>query len=303
MYRYCSFGCEVDSELECPELGLASSCITKPDVQIRFGHVPDRIADCALDDGFSQVGPDVYLLRLEGIANFCVSNGCEIVIERCESCPIQLVRLYLLSQCFGALLHQRGCLILHASSVVTSRGALVFMGPSGVGKSSMAAAFVGRGYKLLAEDLCALSCSNGGGKQVLPGLRQIRLWSDSVEQFAYDKKAMDRVWDREDKYSTLLVEEASRESAGVLAIYALVPSAAGSVAVERMSSSSAVTALVKNTFRMEYLRALGRQESHFRQVVALAGSVDVKTLTRPIDRFAVDEQIDLIENENAFQPV
>jgi hypothetical protein len=51
----------------------------------------------------------------------------------------------------------------HGSAVLTSRGALLILGPSGSGKSSLAAEFEHRGYPLLADDTCALQ-------------RDLRLW-------------------------------------------------------------------------------------------------------------------------------
>ena len=63
------------------------------------------------------------------------------------------IRVFLLGSCLGALLHQRGVLALHASAIETDQGAVLFMGDSGMGKSTTLQAFIKRGYKMLADDI------------------------------------------------------------------------------------------------------------------------------------------------------
>ena len=50
------------------------------------------------------------------------------------------VRVFLLGSCIGALLHQRGILVLHAGAIHTDKGAVLFTGPWGIGKSTLLAA-------------------------------------------------------------------------------------------------------------------------------------------------------------------
>ncbi|MCP4397035.1 MAG: hypothetical protein GY801_07015 [bacterium] len=62
----------------------------------------------------------------------------------------------------GALLHQRELLPLHGSAIKVNDGVCVFVGLSGNGKSTVAAAFRQRGYQVLADDVCVVSIREDG---------------------------------------------------------------------------------------------------------------------------------------------
>jgi hypothetical protein len=67
----------------------------------------------------------------------------------------------------------------HASGVEI-RGHRGFLGEAGRGKSTLAAAFARRGYRILTDDCLHLSPS-AGGYRVRPWSSGIRLWQDSIE--------------------------------------------------------------------------------------------------------------------------
>ena len=62
----------------------------------------------------------------------------------------------------AALLQQRGVMTLHASAIETQAGAVLFAGPSGIGKSSLAAALVERGNTMLADDVTGVVLDAAG---------------------------------------------------------------------------------------------------------------------------------------------
>jgi len=78
------------------------------------------------------------------------------------------------------VLYHFGHPCLHASTVVTSDGAIAFFGSKGQGKSSMAAAFLLRGASLLTDDILPLQRS-GDVIQGLPSLPIMKLWGESAE--------------------------------------------------------------------------------------------------------------------------
>ena len=69
------------------------------------------------------------------------------------------IRLYILGTCMGALLMQRKILPLHGSAIAIDGKAYAFVGDSGAGKSTLASAFLSKGYKLLSDDVIAVSLS------------------------------------------------------------------------------------------------------------------------------------------------
>jgi hypothetical protein len=76
---------------------------------------------------------------------------------------------------------RRGDLPLHGSAVEVDGRALVFCGPGRFGKTTLAAAFLRRGHRILSEDLV---CSRPGGEPaVIPGPATLRVRPDVYERF------------------------------------------------------------------------------------------------------------------------
>lgn len=73
------------------------------------------------------------------------------------------------------LLH-RGDLVLHAAAVEVDGHAILFAAPGGAGKSTLAAAFVQAGYRLLSEDVTCVKMA--GEPSVIPGPAMLRLRPD-----------------------------------------------------------------------------------------------------------------------------
>ena len=107
---------------------------------------------------------------------YAVRGGCEIFYDPAEGASARNVRLYLLGSAFGALLHQRGILPLHANAVALDGQVHAFLGHPGAGKATLAAAFHDRGYRLLSDDVCAVRLDAQDRPWVEPGMPRLRLW-------------------------------------------------------------------------------------------------------------------------------
>ena len=79
----------------------------------------------------------------------------------------------------GALLAMhlmlRGELVLHASAIQAGGRAVAFVGSSGMGKSTLAAALCEQGYSLVSDDLLRVDPADGGTLLVHPGGTENRL--------------------------------------------------------------------------------------------------------------------------------
>jgi hypothetical protein len=138
--------------------------------------------------------PAGYLLHAPGFARVLVApDGSELL---CDPEP-QSSRwsVLLVAQALPLAATLRGLEVLHASGVVMGEGALagaasLFTGPQGAGKSSLAAALVGRGAKLLSDDTVAFESSDG---ELLahPGAGPLQLRADEHERLsARDRAAL-----------------------------------------------------------------------------------------------------------------
>jgi hypothetical protein len=72
-----------------------------------------------------------------------------------------------------------GITCLHGSVVAVNDRAVIFLGPKGIGKSTIAAAFAQHGFAMLSDDLAVLQDTENGF-MAQPGYPYLRLNSDAV---------------------------------------------------------------------------------------------------------------------------
>ena len=153
---YSVYGLRVHAEIACPELPFHPQPDGNPDVTIRLLPSLPSTSE-SLESGCYEVRPGVFRLVVKGVGRYLVEGGSRISIEPLAGSSTEEVRLFLLGSVIGALLYQRGLFPLHGSAVETRWGAMIFVGAQGIGKSTLAAQFYRRGYRLLSDDVCAVT--------------------------------------------------------------------------------------------------------------------------------------------------
>jgi hypothetical protein len=107
------------------------------------------------------------------------------------------LRSYILGSCLGALLAQRGLLVLHGNALVNEGRAIICLGKSGSGKSTLAYSLMSNGWSLLSDDLVAIN-SDG---MVLPGIPRIKLWRNAVVDLNIDEQYVQPIARNSRKYT------------------------------------------------------------------------------------------------------
>lgn len=222
---YTAFGLVIDSQIQCPELTrshAASISPTSVNVSIRFGRVPERLADPVLDTTHWQARSDAALLRLEewAGARFLIRNGNEIVVETMAGYDAAQMRIFLLGSAMGMLLMQRGQIPLHANTVVIDGVAVAIAGPIGAGKSTLTAELHALGCTFLADDVSAVQIVDGM-PYVAPGYPRIKLWADSVAHLGIDSAELPRIRADVDKYNVSVQRDVHKAYAPLAALYLL----------------------------------------------------------------------------------
>lgn len=169
MYKYHAFGLNIASELELP--GILKGTDDEPDVNISLGKIMIPT---------NQDSPNYYLdhssvyLWWDDIGSVKISNGKEIIVDITNEDEIQMIP-FLLGPVMALILHQRGFLVLHGSSVKINNMAIAFLGHRGFGKSTTAINLYKKGYPLVADDILAIDFDNDGNPIVYPGYLHMRL--------------------------------------------------------------------------------------------------------------------------------
>ena len=111
---------------------------------------------------YALLGNDQIYLRWDGLCEFIVDgDGRRIWFGWLGTDSRESLQVYLLGRALSFALVKQGLEPIHSSTVVLDGSALAFIGESGFGKSSLAATFVGDGYRLLTDDLLLVSQSSG----------------------------------------------------------------------------------------------------------------------------------------------
>lgn len=92
----------------------------------------------------------------------------------------QLLGFVLVGQISVLVLERLGRPSLHGSAIIADQGAVVFLGPKGRGKSTMAASFLRHGAALLTDDVLPLRVQ-ADGVYGEPGLSIMKVWRETAE--------------------------------------------------------------------------------------------------------------------------
>lgn len=211
-YHLC--GWRVRSDLPLPELLPWSGDIQAPvDLQIELGAVEARLADPQYEGALLQLGADgTCRFAIESVASYRIAaDGRSIRVQPRSPADFPAVRAFLFGTVFAIACQRRGVLPLHACCVrlPSPQGpvAVAFSAPSGIGKSTLASAFMRQGYAILADDVTVLSLDKARGVLALPSFPRVKLWEDAMSQFAYGMSGAERVRQGMNKFSVGLEME------------------------------------------------------------------------------------------------
>ena len=117
-----------------------------------------------------------YVLRFPDHADFTITTNPNLIVIRPADVPQETLRHLLIDQVLPLALSLQGRLILHASAVhLPGIGAIGFVGESGRGKSTLAAALAARGARVISDDSLAIDFKSGA-PVAIPAYPGLRLW-------------------------------------------------------------------------------------------------------------------------------
>ena len=278
-YAYQAYGLTIYSTLELPELSPGGAAASEAaELTIRRGQVrPPEAQDGARVIVASPM--EIYLVYQEA-GSFAIHAGREIVVDAPAGLDEDVLRLYLLGPVLALALHQRGWLMLHASAVAIGGRVAAFLGGSGWGKSTMAAALHQRGHALVADDFVAVPAADQAGQapRVYPGFPQIKLWPEAAASVGADASQLPRLHPDYEKRAQRLTQGFAQAALPLAQLYVLAEGE--SIAVERLDKQAALVELVRHSYAARSLPSLD-PAGHLRQCAALLRQAPLFRLVRP----------------------
>lgn len=282
----------IKSEMALTEMVALSGAPDTIDVGITQGAVNPAGLDGAEQIGpFLWATPNVLQLHVPDVARFLISDGKSIVFDPAPGIDEDSVRVFMLGSALGALLFQRGYLVLHGNAVQVGDGCIICVGQSGAGKSTLAAAFMQRGYKLLADDVVPI----GNDCLAIPGFPRIKLWQDAADKLEIDTTTLTRIRPDMEKFNLPIADSFVSRPLPVKHIYIL-----RSDDDENGFSSTAIKGLQKfpalhaNTYRQKFLDSMDLRPDHLSLCGKLAGKTSITRVVRPRMGFNVEQLVDHI---------
>jgi hypothetical protein len=301
IHRHRVYGLTVESWIHFPELEHAPAG-GPTDAVFRLGEVPEELPDCRQRGARYQAAPGRLLVWLDKVARYFAIEGREIVIQPAEGVTEDDLRLFLLCSPMGALLLQRGLLPLHASAIATPMGAVIFMGLPRAGKSTIAACFRRRGFRVLADDISVIRFGSDGVPWVTPGFPQFKLWPDALEQLGRDGMAMPRLRPQVEKRIMPFPDEFHPQPLPLTRIYLLGSQARPEVELAHLTGMEKVPRLLENTYRAQFIPGLGLTATHFHAISKLADTIPLSCVSRA-EKGGPDEVADRIVADCGAQPI
>lgn len=286
------FGLGIRSVLPLP---MSVPAFADPDLEVIYGEVPEQLSGATAWGLSYQARPGRLLLNVDGVARYLVCDGNRIVIDRAAGVQDDDVRLFLLGSALGALLHQRHAIVLHGSAVIIDGKAVAFIGPSGIGKSTLAVAFSRRGTPVLTDDLCVAWPERANGQILVePGVQESKLWMDSLQHLDIDTTGLQRVRHSLEKRALPLGAAFAGHAAPLKRIYVLRTCNDLRLGIVDLQGAEKFAALKHQTYRVQFLDGLGAKPAHFRNAMLLAQQIPVAVIERPRGAFQLEDLMALV---------
>ena len=274
-YRIHALHFASELNLELPEMPAGEAT---PDVVIEYGPVPaEPPPEFTKVGAFAAASVGDFWLEVPPLARYRVLDGRRILVDPRPTGDPAAVKLFVLGSCLGALLHQRGLLVLHGCGIGVGNACLVVAGHSGAGKSTTAAAFLQRGHPVLSDDVVAVDVTGAA----LPGVPRIKLWKDAADQLGISTEKLRRIRPSMQKFDVPLGERYGAVALPIRWIFILAAHAEAGYRIEKLTGRAAFQPLSDETYRPRYVKPFGMLGAHVRHCSQLIAHSQVARVYRP----------------------
>ncbi|SUZ32340.1 HPr kinase/phosphorylase [Roseibaca ekhonensis] len=299
---YQAYGLTISSEIDLPELPQLSGLAQPADLSITRD---PTLTSAPTGDEWVQLSPyawttpTAFMLFVPDVAWFLIEGGRTIRVAPIGGIDMASVRVFLLGSAIGALLFQRGFLVLHGNAVDMGDACMLCLGVSGAGKSTLAAAFSARGYNVLADDVVAVNADG----QALPGIPRIKIWRDAAERLALSTGSLDRIRPQMEKFNLPLPKTLVSAPRPVKWVFLLGKHEKPDFELTHLNGIARFGPLMANTYRRRFMEGMDLNADHLAQCGRFAGLVHMAQVRRPDAGFDIDGLVDLLLEDMSKVPV
>ena len=186
-YTYLLYGFNVKSDIEMP--AVPGNAAQAGDLFFRLLPPTTKQPTTIGSNWLIESAAGQTSLTIRDVGTYRIRNGSEVYVEPVPAVENSRLRIYLMASVLGLLLDQRGLLVLHASAIQVGSEAALFLGESGFGKSTIAAAMSVKGYPIIADDLAPVQII-GSDACITPGFPRLKLYPEIASSLGMDTRKM-----------------------------------------------------------------------------------------------------------------
>ncbi len=297
-YFYKAFGLSIASDFLLPPLAACPKPTVAIDLTIKRGQLPPKpsfVSSKAYRAGinaqFAQTESDRLWLDWPPLISFMAVNGNELIVDTTQT-DDHIISLFTLSEALGLILFQKGYFLLHGSAIRIGNAGIIFIGEPGAGKSTTVAAFAGKGYSVISDDMVCIRLSLTGYHQLIPAFSQIKIWESSVKGLQLQQETMTPVREGVDKFSwheSITFEE---EAVPLKQIFVLLPPNEPGSGPAPIPSSQVPVELLHHFPLPDTLLTGKALKDYFEKSVAIAKTTPLYRMSRPANFMALHAFVD-----------
>jgi hypothetical protein len=216
---------------------------------------------------YTSAAPGGLLFEVPNIARYLIRSGTSIEVALLTADADRgAARLFLYGSARGFLILQRGELPLVAATLMSpERQCVAICGPSGYGKSTLAAELCRRGWSLMADDITRVSW-NGMAAIAWPSSTKLKLWRDACVRLGLKFSEVERARQGLETYYAPV-----QHSTVPTVLNAAIRLRMGtSVGIAKFPPSESAAVLSDSVFRSRVIDALGQRANYARVLAQVA---------------------------------
>lgn len=299
-HHYSVYGLHLASAFPLPELTPAPD-FREPDALITLGDVPESLEGTAYTGFKFTACPGKLLIKTDTIARVLVQSGKNIRVQRLPGASDLSIRLLTLGWALGALLQQRGNLLLHGCALDTGGGCDVICAPSGIGKSSITAAAIRRGCRFLDDDLGVIQWKNHL-PFVQPGCAEIKLHQAALQSWPDHPPISLQVHPEVEKFSLDAAPFIQQAELPLKRVVILQRKPVSGPALMTLQGQARIDMLLKNMYSFRFLQGMKLVRETVQQTLDLAQKASIHLLEIPVDDYNFDRLVNFLAGEFNWIP-
>jgi hypothetical protein len=243
-----------------------------------------------------------YLCWRELFEFLISADGRQVLGHPLQRASLEAFQTYLLGQVLSYAMLRFGIESIHATALVVDGEAFAILGDCGYGKSTLAAACLKAGHRLLTDDLLIVK-EEGNGILAYPGPSRIKLFPRIARRLLGPQARGTPMNNLTHKLVIPLeAHQSCREAVPLKAIYVLRPPdgrpAPDKVTIRGMNRRQAIVSVIANTFNCT-VREPHRLKQQLSHAARLVSHIPIKYLSYPRELARLSEVVGTLRADMA----